>query len=100
MSDEVREFKVNLAQLEDLTARIRGFKEFASGYLAELDNKANALGSMWTGQAAAAYAEAHREWAVGAADVQDGLQAVQDATVRARESYAGAVTTNLRMLGR
>lgn len=100
MSDESKEFNVNLARLEDLTARIRGFKEFVTDYLAELDNKANVLASSWSGQAAAAFAEAHREWADGAADVQEGLQAMQEATVRAHESYSGAVATNLRMLGR
>ncbi|WP_083889232.1 WXG100 family type VII secretion target [Nocardia pneumoniae] len=99
-SGDVRAFKVDLQHLEDVTARVRGFKEFVTGHLDELDSRAKALGSSWTGPAAAAYAQAHREWAVGAADVQEGLQALEDATRRAHETYTGAVATNVRMLGR
>ncbi|WP_327114387.1 WXG100 family type VII secretion target [Nocardia sp. NBC_01730] len=99
-AEEAREFSVDLQHLEDVTARVRGFKEFVAGYLSELDSRASALGTSWSGPAAAAYTDAHREWIVGATDVQEGLQALEDATRRAHETYTGAVTTNMRMLGR
>ncbi|MEU4314948.1 WXG100 family type VII secretion target [Nocardia sp. NPDC024068] len=97
---DIGEFRVDLDHLEDVTNRIRGLKEYAIDQLTALDAKVKSLGPAWSGDAALAYAEAHRTWSVSAGEVQEGLQALQDAATQARENYQGAMAVNVRMLGR
>ncbi|MEV2220421.1 WXG100 family type VII secretion target [Nocardia vinacea] len=99
MTDEARQFSVDLDQLDKLADRVRGLVGFITDQLAAIDQKAKEVGAVWSGSAAEAYREAHAEWTVGATDVQEGLAALQDAAKRTHEGYVGAVAENLRILG-
>jgi WXG100 family type VII secretion target len=66
--------------------------------LNELDTMVNNLhASSWSGEAAAAHLEAHRRWAAGAKDMNDGLIAIRDAAKHAHERYSTAASVNHRM---
>ncbi|MFI9507646.1 WXG100 family type VII secretion target [Nocardia sp. NPDC052566] len=93
-------FQVDLPHLDEVTIRMRAFKEFVTNHLTELDNRAAAIGTSWTGPAADAYAQAHRDWAVGATDVREGLDVLEAAAKSAHENYTGAASANLEMFGR
>ncbi len=51
----------------------------------------------WSGTAAAAHAEAHRQWSEGAAMMQDALGKLQPAGKIAHHNYTGAAATNQHM---
>ncbi|WP_067648441.1 WXG100 family type VII secretion target [Nocardia harenae] len=93
-------YSVDPEQLRNLTAKLHGYQDFLSGYLAELDQQVQGLSSSWSGAAADAYAEAHRDWATALDDIRDGLSALEQTAARAADSYTAAVTANLRMVGR
>lgn len=92
-------FSVDLEHLDAVTARMRGLKGYVADQLAALDSAANAAMLNWSGEAATAYQVAHREWADGATDIQDGLTAMESAAQIAHANYSGAMTKNLKRLG-
>lgn len=92
-------YKVDLNHLDEVTARIRSFKDFVEDSLTALDNKAKELSASWSSEAAAAYEVAHREWLVGATEVRDGIGDLESAARTAHHNYSGAMAANLRMLG-
>jgi WXG100 family type VII secretion target len=92
-------FAVDLQHLDDVTSRIRGFTQFVTERLEELDRRAQAVGAAWTGRAGSSYTDAHREWLAGATDVRDGMHTLEEAARRAHQSYSDAVAVNVRMLG-
>ncbi|MFF2556980.1 WXG100 family type VII secretion target [Nocardia sp. NPDC058058] len=92
-------YSVDLAHLDEVTARIRAFKGFVTDYLKTLDEKAGELSGSWSSEAAAAYELAHREWLSGAQEVRAGLDALEAAAASAHRNYRGAVAANLKMLG-
>ncbi|MFC3960422.1 WXG100 family type VII secretion target [Nocardia jiangsuensis] len=98
MSDE---FAFDLDHIDQVTARARGFQEFLAGHLDELDRRVRELvqGGKWTGAAATAYAEEHREWIIATRELLDGLAQMEEAARLARDSYAEAAAVNLRMSG-
>lgn len=95
-----REFQVDLADLENITARVSGFIGFLSDSLAGLETRMAALHQTWSGDAATAQADAFRKWATGATDVAEGIDAMREAAAAAHERYTSAIAANLRMLGR
>ncbi|MEU2038968.1 WXG100 family type VII secretion target [Nocardia niwae] len=91
-------FGVDLNHLDVVTARIAGLVGFTEDTFTGVEQRVNALHRNWTGAAADAHAEAHRDWVEGAADVRDGIAAMRAAAAAAHAAYSAAITTNLRML--
>ncbi|MFD4444452.1 WXG100 family type VII secretion target [Nocardia sp. NPDC058519] len=99
MSDDTPAFSVDLDQLEQLTARMRGYMAAVDDVLTALDAKAKEVDDNWSGAVAAAYNEAHTEWRAGVTDMQEGLAALEAAAKTAHKSYTDAAATTLKILG-
>ncbi|MFJ2835419.1 WXG100 family type VII secretion target [Nocardia sp. NPDC087230] len=99
MTTEPPEFKVDLDQLEQLTTRLRGYLAAVSDVLTALDAKSKEVDDVWSGEAAAAYREAHTEWRAGVTDMQEGLAALQTAAETAHQGYTNAASATLKILG-
>lgn len=99
MADETLAFSVDLDQLEQLAARMRGYKAAVADQLAVLEAKAKEVQAVWSGDAGVAYAQAHREWLAGVTDMQDGLAVLEDAVKMAHAGYTAAGAEALRILG-
>ncbi|MFF0528361.1 WXG100 family type VII secretion target [Nocardia amikacinitolerans] len=99
MSTDAPAFSVDLDKLEELAARMRGYKAAVADRLAELEAKAKEVEGVWVGAAAMAYREAHAEWVAGVTDMQDGLAALEEAVKDAHGSYTNAASETLRILG-
>ncbi|MBH0778839.1 WXG100 family type VII secretion target [Nocardia bovistercoris] len=93
------EFSVDIADLDQLVARLSGLAGFIEDHLDEIDDKVATLtGTGWEGVAAQAYSDAHRQWATGAREFTDGVRAMSDAANRARLRYRTAADINKQML--
>jgi uncharacterized protein YukE len=73
------------------------FARYAEDMIAEIDSRVTRLQATWTGQAAAAHAEAHQHWVRGAAMMRAALAQLRAAGTTAHGNYTGAMTTNLTM---
>ncbi|MBW0269982.1 hypothetical protein ATM97_02310 [Nocardia sp. MH4] len=69
MADNAQPFRADLAELEQMVARVSGFVGFLNDSLDGLQQRIAAVQQNWTGAAADAQAEAFRDWATGATDV-------------------------------
>jgi len=72
--------------------------EFGRGtetMLGEIDALVTDLHATWTGQGAAAHAEAHQHWVRGEAMMREALARLRAAGATAHRNYTGAVATNL-----
>ncbi|OBC02762.1 hypothetical protein A5785_02540 [Gordonia sp. 852002-50395_SCH5434458] len=65
--------------------------------LADIDKIIQQLHVTWSGEAAAAQAEAHAEWAAGAEDMRDALSDLEKLGSTAKSNYDSAVDANVRM---
>lgn len=65
--------------------------------LDEVDRSVGDLHVTWSGEAAGAHHEAHRVWAAGFREMQDGLDTMRRIADAARDNYESAATTNARM---
>ncbi|MEU2252518.1 WXG100 family type VII secretion target [Nocardia xishanensis] len=92
-------YRVNLDELEQITARMQGFSGFLTESLQGLQQRMAALHQTWSGEAATAQSEAFTQWMTAAGKVAEGIAAMRDASADARTSYIDAVETNLRTLG-
>ncbi len=93
-------YQVDLAELENIHARLRGFVGFLDETLAALQQRVGALQQNWTGAAADAQAAAFANWATAAGEVIDSIEAMRTAAADAHQRYTAAIDTNLRTLGR
>ncbi|WP_169811640.1 WXG100 family type VII secretion target [Nocardia shimofusensis] len=91
---------MKLTELEDIVIRLNGFSGFLADSLSGLQQRIDDVQQKWNGAAADAQAEAFRQWMAGATDVSDGIDAIKQAIVDARNRYESAASANLRMLGR
>jgi WXG100 family type VII secretion target len=92
-------YHVDLDRLDDIVAQLRGLAEFLREHLTELDRRVAALHDDWHGTAAQAHADAHREWAAGAAEFADGVARMSRAAEHAHRRYLDAATANTRIFG-
>ena len=90
-------FRVDPHALADAVQRMAAFQRYAEDTIAEIDSRVTCLHTSWTGEAAAAHAEAHRHWVRGEAMMREALAQLKKAAVTARGNYTGAVSTNLGM---
>ncbi|GAA5088338.1 WXG100 family type VII secretion target [Nocardia iowensis] len=94
------QYRVDLAQLEAVTAKVASLAGFVNESLREVDERMAAVQATWTGAAADAHATAHTEWTTAAAKIADGLAKMQAAATAARRSYEQGSAANIAMLGR
>ncbi|MEZ0349404.1 WXG100 family type VII secretion target [Mycobacterium sp. pR1184] len=90
-------FRVDPRALADAVQRMAEFQRYAESMLAEIDSLVSNLHATWTGEGAAAHAEAHQHWARGEAMMREALARLRTAGAAAHSNYTGAMTTNLAM---
>jgi WXG100 family type VII secretion target len=90
-------FRVDPQALADAVQRMTEFQRYAESMLTEIDSLASNLHATWSGEAAAAHAEAHARWARGEAMMRAALARLQAAGATAHSNYTGAMSTNLAM---
>ena len=90
-------FQVDPQALADAVQRMAEFGRYAETMLTEIDSLVANLHAAWTGEGAAAHAEAHRHWARGEAMMRDALAQLRAAGDNAQHNYAGAMSMNLAM---
>lgn len=83
--------------LADTVQRLAAFQRYAEDTIAEIDSRVTHLHASWTGEAAAAHAEAHRHWARGEAMMREALAQLKQAATTAHGNYTGAMSANLGM---
>lgn len=83
--------------LADTVQRMAAFQRYAEDTIAEIDSRVTRLHASWTGEAAAAHAEAHRHWARGEAMMREALAQLKQAATTAHGNYTGAMSANLGM---
>ena len=92
------EFSFDIGEIELIVARLTGLAGFIGDHLDEIDRRVAAIAdSGWEGRAATAYQEAHRLWASGAREFNEGVRDMSDAAKTAHESYSIALEANLKM---
>jgi WXG100 family type VII secretion target len=90
-------FRVDPQALTDAVQRMAEFQHTAESMLTEIDSLVNNLHATWSGEAAAAHAEAHQHWARGEAMMRAALARLRAAGTAAHGNYTGAMSTNLAM---
>jgi WXG100 family type VII secretion target len=90
-------FRVDPQALADAVQRMAEFQRYAESMLTEIDSLVSNLHATWSGEAAAAHAEAHERWARGEAMMRTALVRLQAAGATAHGNYTGAMSTNLAM---
>ena len=93
----VEAFRVDPQALADAVQRMAEFQRHTESMLAEIDSVVSNLHATWTGQGAAAHAEAHRHWARGEAMMREAPAQLRTAGATAHRNYTGAMSTNLAM---
>ncbi len=83
--------------LADAVQRMAEFQRYAEDMITEIDSRVTRLHTTWTGQAAAAHAEAHQHWARGEAMMREALAQLKQTAATAHGNYTGAMSTNLAM---
>lgn len=90
-------FRVDPEALADAVTRMAEFHRYAESMLTEIDALVRTLHTTWSGEAAAAHAEAHQHWARGEAMMRAALARLREAGATAHGNYTGAISTNLAM---
>jgi len=90
-------FRVDLEALADAVQRMAAFQRYAEDMLAEIGSRVTRLHAAWTGEAAAAHAEAHQHWTRGEAMMREALAHLKKAAATAHGNYTGAMSTNMGM---
>jgi ESAT-6 family protein len=88
-------FRVDTDALADAVQRMAEFGRYAESMLAEINSVVANLHATWTGDGAAAHAEAHRHWTRGEAMMREALAQLKSAGATAHANYTGAMSTNL-----
>jgi WXG100 family type VII secretion target len=90
-------FRVDPQALADAAQRMAEFQRYAEDMISEIDSRVTRLHTAWTGEAAAAHAEAHQHWVRGEAMMRAALAQLKNAAATAHGNYTGAMSTNLGM---
>ena len=83
--------------LADAVDRMAEFQRYAESMITEIDSLVSNLHTTWTGEGAAAHAEAHQHWARGEAIIREALAQLRAAAHTAHGNYTGAAAKNLSM---
>jgi len=90
-------FSVDPDALANALQRMTEFVQHTESVVAEIDSLVTHLHHTWSGQAAAAHAEAHRHWSHGEATMRQALTQLKTAGSAAHHNYTGAMSTNQTM---
>lgn len=90
-------FRVDPQALADAVQRMAAFQRYAEDMITEIDSCVTRLHASWTGEAAAAHAEAHQHWVRGEAMMRQALAQLEKIATTANGNYTGAMSTNLGM---
>jgi WXG100 family type VII secretion target len=90
-------FSVDPEALADALQLMSEFARHTESVVAEIDSLVTNLHETWTGQAAAAHAEAHRHWSHGEKMMREALGQLKTAGSTAHHNYTHAMQTNLTM---
>jgi WXG100 family type VII secretion target len=90
-------FSVDPDALTNALQRMTEFVQHTESVVAEIDSLVTHLHHTWSGQAAAAHAEAHRHWSHGEATMRQALTQLNTAGNAAHHNYTGAMSTNKTM---
>lgn len=93
-------FGVDLERLEAFTSELRGCGRKLADARAEIDAAVRDVHAEWRGAAAAAHADAHRQWSVGEAEMREALAVLQQIAATAAANYAAAVSAGARVWSR
>ena len=90
-------FSVDPDALANALQRMTEFVQHTESVVAEIDSLVTHLHHTWSGQAAAAHAEAHRHWSHGEATMRQALTQLKTEGSAAHHNYTGAMSTNQTM---
>lgn len=90
-------FRVDPDALADAVRRMAEFGRCAESVVAGIDSVVARLHATWTGEGAAAHAEAHRCWARGEAMMREALARLTDTGATVHANYTGAMAANVAM---
>jgi ESAT-6 family protein len=94
MSDS---FSVVPEALAGALQRMAEFEHHVESMVSEIDSLVTNLHITWSGQAAAAHAEAHKHWSRGEAMMREALAQLTSAGAAAHQNYTSAMATNTTM---
>ncbi|WP_286670859.1 WXG100 family type VII secretion target [Mycobacterium paraterrae] len=90
-------FSVNPNALADAIERMGDYLTHTESITAEIDSLVAHLHQSWSGQAAAAHAEAHKHWSAGESTMRQALSQLKAAGATAHHNYTQAMATNSAM---
>ncbi len=90
-------FSVDPEALADALQLMDEFVRHTESVVGEIDSLVTHLHGTWSGEAAAAHAEAHRHWSRGEAMMREALAQLKTAGTTAHDNYTGAMTANTAM---
>jgi WXG100 family type VII secretion target len=90
-------FSVDPEALADVIQRMGEFVQYTESVVAEIDSLVTHLHQAWSGEAAAAHAEAHRHWSQGEATMREALKTLKTAGSAAHQNYTHAMAANVAM---
>jgi WXG100 family type VII secretion target len=90
-------FSVDPEALAEAVQLMSEFAQHTENLVAEIDSLVTNLHETWSGQAAAAHAEAHRHWSQGEAMMREALAQLKTAGTTAHHNYTQAMSTNMAM---
>jgi WXG100 family type VII secretion target len=90
-------FSVDPDALAEALERMREFVQHTESVVAEVNSLVAQLHQTWSGQAAAAHAEAHRHWSHGEATMREALSHLKAVGTVAQQNYAGAMAANMSL---
>ena len=90
-------FRADPEALADAVQRMAEFQRYAEDMITEIDSRVTRLHTTWTGEAAAAHAEAHQHWVRGEAMMREALAQLKQTAATVHGNYTGAMSTNLAM---
>lgn len=90
-------FSVDPEALTDAMQRMADFVRHTESVVSEIDSLVTHLHLTWSGQAAAAHAEAHHRWSHGEATMREALSQLKTAGSGAHHNYTQAMATNSAM---
>jgi len=80
-------FKVDTDELERLSARLAAMATLCDTLLTEVDALAASASATWSGEANDQFLALKTEWAAGARQMAEGIQAVHAATTTSTANY-------------
>jgi WXG100 family type VII secretion target len=90
-------FSVDPEALAEAIQLMDEFVRHTESVVSEIDSLVTHLHQTWSGEAAAAHAEAHHHWAHGEATMRAALKTLKTAGNTAHDNYTGVMAANSAM---